>query len=105
MIDKMMEPRAMLEKSTGADLLREMIGFAAGCRERDWETHAGTVELRIPKLRRTATSPAPWSRAGWPRRRSLRCPGGLHPGHLDTLGEESPSVPTSSETAACWNER
>src|SRR2546430_11610745 len=80
MTDEVMRLRALLEKSSDADLLREMIGFAAhrlmelevenltgaphgersadrithrnGYRERDWETRAGTVELRIPKLRK-----------------------------------------------------
>ncbi|ARM91358.1 IS256 family insertion sequence transposase domain-containing protein (plasmid) [Rhizobium sp. CIAT894] len=79
MTDDMMNLRSLVEKSADADLLREMIGFAAeklmalevgtktgagygekngfrlaqrnGFRDRDWETRAGTVELRIPKLR------------------------------------------------------
>ncbi|TCM47423.1 mutator family transposase [Rhizobium sp. PP-F2F-G48] len=79
MTDNMMNLRSLLEKSADTDLLREMIGFAvktlmalavgrktgAGYgekndfrlaqrnvyRDRDWETPAGTVELRIPKLR------------------------------------------------------
>jgi hypothetical protein len=41
-----------------------------GYRERDLETRAGTVELRIPKLEaRALTFRASWSRGGWPRRR------------------------------------
>src|SRR3984957_7509247 len=85
MTDEMMALRAVLEKSPDADVLREMIGFAAerlmelevrgltgadhgerspdrqvlrnGYRDRDWETRAGTVELRIPKLRKGSYFP------------------------------------------------
>jgi len=77
--------RTLLEKSSDADLLREMIGFTAqrlmelevegltgaaygeksqerlvqrnGYRDRMWETRAGTVELRIPKLRKGSYFP------------------------------------------------
>jgi len=55
MTDKMMSLRTLLEKSADADLLREMVG---GYRDRDWETRAGTVELRIPKLRKGSYFPA-----------------------------------------------
>jgi putative transposase len=86
MTDEMIALRALLEKSSDTDLLREMIGFTAqrlmelevagltgaghgersadrinhrnGYRERDWETRAGTVELRIPKLRKGSYFPA-----------------------------------------------
>src|SRR5207248_4760272 len=85
MTDEMMNLRALLEKSSDADLLREMIGFTAhrlmqlevegltgaaygeksperlaqrnGYRDRLWETRAGTVELRIPKLRKGSYFP------------------------------------------------
>ena len=100
MTDDMMTLRTLLEKSSDADLLREMIGFTAerlmelevlgltgaghgersperinqrnGYRDRVWETRAGTVELKIPTSGRAPTSPASWSPAGWPRRRSRR---------------------------------
>ena len=78
MTDDMMSLRTLLAKSSDADLLREMVGFAAhrltgagrgerspdrinhrnGYRARDWETRAGTVELRIPKLRKGSYFPA-----------------------------------------------
>jgi putative transposase len=85
MTDEIMSLRALLEKSSDADLLREMIGFTAqrlmelevegltgaaygeksperlaqrnGYRDRIWETRAGTVELRIPKLRKGSYFP------------------------------------------------
>jgi putative transposase len=86
MTNEMMTLRTLLEKSSDADLLREMIGFTAqrlmelevegktgagygeksaervvqrnGYRDRLWETRAGTVELRIPKLRKGSYFPA-----------------------------------------------
>ena len=86
MTEDMMALRGLLEKSADAELLREMIGFAAerlmelevgvrtnaghgekiaerlvqrnGYRDRVWETRAGTVELRIPKLRRGSYFPS-----------------------------------------------
>src|SRR3569623_586490 len=85
MTDDMIALRELLEKGSDATLLREMIGFAAqrlmeletealcgashgeriesrtnlrnGYRDRDWHTRAGTVELRIPKLRKGSYFP------------------------------------------------
>jgi putative transposase len=79
MTDDRIALRELLEKSSDTSFLREMVGFAAerlmaletealcgaavgertpdrrnqrnGYRDRDWDTRAGTVELRIPKLR------------------------------------------------------
>ena len=80
MTNDKMHLHALVGKTADGDFLRDMIGFAAqrlmelevgdltgaaygdkdperlaqrnGYRDRDWETRAGTVELRIPKLRK-----------------------------------------------------
>jgi len=86
MTDDKIALRDLLEKGSDASLLREMIGFAAqrlmeleaeglcgaghgerspervnqrnGYRDRDWQTRVGSVELRIPKLRKGSYFPA-----------------------------------------------
>jgi transposase-like protein len=90
MAEAMMSLKALLEKTSDAEMLREMVGpcgrrFAAdrlmvpevgartgagygkktperlvqrnGYRDRDWQMRAGTVELRIPKLRKGSCFP------------------------------------------------
>jgi putative transposase len=86
MTDVRMALAQLLEKGSDADLLREMVGYVAqrlmeldveglcaaahgersderenwrnGYRDRAWETRAGTIPLRIPKLRRGSYFPA-----------------------------------------------
>jgi putative transposase len=88
----------LAEKGADIDVLRQMVQFMAqrlmeidvdarcgatydeksaerinsrnGYRERAWETRAGSVALKIPKLRKRQLLPrASWSRGAWPRRR------------------------------------
>src|SRR3954467_14437918 len=86
MTDEKMALLELIEKSADTDLIREMLGFAAGrmmelevqgCtraahgvrdparvvqrngyRERAWETRAGRIDLEIPRLRRGSYFPS-----------------------------------------------
>src|SRR3978361_2000966 len=85
MTETNMDLKELLEKTADTDFLREMIGFTAqrlmelevetltgaahgsrsadrlthrnGYRGREWDTRAGTVELRIPKIRKGSYFP------------------------------------------------
>ncbi len=106
MTQDMMTLRTLLEKTSDADLLREMIAFTAarlmalevegltgaahgersperithrnGYRERSWETRAGTVALKIPKLRKGSYFPGFLEPRRMAEKALTRCdPGGL----------------------------
>jgi len=115
MTDDMMMLKSLLEKTSDADLLRDMIGYAAerlmemeigaltgagygeksadrlvqrnGYGERDWHTRAGTVGPEDPAL-------AQGQLFSWLSRAASdvgegadrRHPGSLYPGHLNALG-------------------
>lgn len=111
MTTPMIDFQDLIEKSTDGDWLREMIGFAAerlmaieveglggagfgerseertshrnGYRDRRWETRAGAVDLKIPKLRKGAISRPFSSRGGRRKGAGGRHPGGLHPRRVD----------------------
>jgi transposase-like protein len=56
-------------------------------RDRTWETRAGTVELRIPKLRKGSSFPGFLGAAADGRKGANRSdPGNLYPRHLHTFG-------------------
>ena len=97
MTDDRMTLIELTEKGADADLVRELLAFAAermmeleveaktgaalgarssvrcthrnGCRERAWETRAGRIDPAIPSSGRALTSPFS-SRGARPRRRS-----------------------------------
>ena len=110
-----MQLSELLEKAGADEFVREMIGFVAqrlmeldvdnrcgashgersevrtnsrnGFRDRVWEIRAGTVGLRIPKLRSGSYFPALPGAATHRREGARRRhPGSLRAGHLDPLG-------------------
>jgi putative transposase len=114
MTPETMNLQALLEKTTDGDFLREMISFTAqrlmdlevetltgaapgartpdrlnhrnGYRDRDWETRAGSVELRIPKLRKGSYFPGlPRTAPDGGKGADRGDPGSLHPGRLHSL--------------------
>ena len=130
MTEDMMNLRSLVEKSADADLLREMIGFAAeklmalevstktgagygeknsfrlaqrnGYRDRDWETRAGTVELRIPKLRTGSYFP---SKANGPTSGSMPPTSKFVAADASSLSRSSSrwaSTPTADAKCSAW---
>lgn len=115
MTHDMMNLRTLVEKTPNADLLREMIGFAAhrlmelevegltgaaygeksqerqvqrnGYRDRSWETRAGTVELAHSQAAQGLLFPGLLGAAADGREGAHRGgAGSLRPGRLDPFG-------------------
>ncbi len=98
MTDERMALIELIEKGADADLVRELLAFAAdrmmemeveartgvppgvrspdrlnqrnGYRERAWDTRAGRIDLAIPKLRKGSYFPSFLGHGARPRRRS-----------------------------------